>query len=232
MTPAELAGIVDSVREFQLGESAQGRHFVRSAKAHAARTGDYEYIDAVRLLIAEEQRHARDLGKFLTLAGEPLAERTWDDTIFRWLRKLAGLEVCIAVLLTAEIIAKVYYAALGRATASPVLRKICAQILADENEHVRFQSERLAILRARRSRVAITLAQLLHRGMMAVALVVVWRKHSRALRAGGYSFRRFWRAAWEETRAALEIMNPARKVESRPLWGASGSPARRAGEQA
>ena len=131
-----------------------------AAKAYAARMGDSEYVDAVRLLIGEEQRHARELAKFLHLAGIPLAEITWADTAFRWLRKRAGIEVCVSVLLTAEIIAKVYYAALGKATASPVLRRICEQILQDEVEHVRFQSERLALLRAARPRPFVAMQHL------------------------------------------------------------------------
>ena len=113
LSPDERAAIADSVREFQLGESAEGRHFVRAAKAYAERSGDRDYVDAVRLLIAEEQRHVRDLAHFLSLAGIPLAQRTWADSAFRWLRKRAGLEVCVSVLLAAEVIAKVYYAALA-----------------------------------------------------------------------------------------------------------------------
>jgi hypothetical protein len=209
LTLAERDAIADSIREFQLGESAEGRHFVRAAKAYAARSGDREYVEAVRLLIGEEQRHARDLARFLQLADVPLAEATWADSAFRWLRKRAGVEVCISVLVTAEIIAKVYYAALGEATGSPVLRRICEQILRDEVEHVRFQAERLAILRAARPRLLVAGLHAAHRAMFAVACLVVWRKHARALRAGGYGLGRFWRSAWSEMRQAQGQMTPA-----------------------
>ncbi len=209
VTSAELAAIRDSVREFQLGESAEGRHFVGAARAYAARTGDNDYVDAVRLLIAEEQRHARELARFLDLAGVPLARRTASDTLFRWLRKRAGLEICVAVLVTAEIIAKIYYAALRAATQSPVLQKICDQILRDEVEHVRFQCERLAILRRARSRWRVRIGHAMHRALFAVACLAVWRRHGRAMRAGGYGFARFWREAWGEFRSALVQMDPA-----------------------
>jgi hypothetical protein len=208
VTLAERDAIADSVREFQLGESAEGRHFVRAAKAYAARSGDGAYVEAVRLLIGEEQRHARDLARFLRLAGVPLAKTTWADSAFRWLRKRAGVEVCVSVLVTAEIIAKVYYAALGEATGSPVLRRICEQILRDEVEHVRFQAERLAILRAGRPRLVVAGLHLAHRAMFALACLVVWRKHARALRAGGYRFGRFWRCASSEMRQAVAQMAP------------------------
>ena len=135
------------MQEFQLGESSEGRHLMTRAIRHAADTGDVDYIPALRLFIAEEHRHARDLGRVLDLAGIPRVGRTWPDTVFRWLRKGAGLELSIAVLVTAEIIAKVYYAALREATHAPVLRRLCDQILADEVQHVRFQAERVAILR-------------------------------------------------------------------------------------
>ena len=210
LTTSDRDKIADSVREFQLGESAEGRHFVRAAKEYAAQVGDREYIDAVRLLIGEEQRHARELARFLELAGIPLAEVTWADTAFRWLRKRAGLEVCVSVLLTAEIIAKVYYAALDQATASPVLRRICEQILRDEVEHVRFQSERLALLRAARPRPIVAMQHLAHRALFGMACLIVWRKHAQVFRAGGYGFRRFWQSAWQEMRVALYHMTPVR----------------------
>ena len=209
LSPDERAAIADSVREFQLGESAEGRHFVRAAKAYAERSGDRDYVDAVRLLIAEEQRHARDLAHFLSLAGIPLAQRTWADSAFRWLRKRAGLEVCVSVLLAAEVIAKVYYAALRDATRSAVLERLCEQILRDEVEHVRFQAERLAILRAARPNSVIAILNLAHRATFAVACLVVWRKHSRVFRAGGFGFRRFWRSATSEMGEAIEQMTPA-----------------------
>ena len=139
------------MQEFQLGESSEGRHLMTRAIRHAADTGDVDYIPALRLFIAEEHRHARDLGRVLDLAGIPRVGRTWPDTVFRWLRKGAGLELSIAVLVTAEIIAKVYYAALREATHAPVLRRLCDQILADEVQHVRFQAERVAILRRGKS---------------------------------------------------------------------------------
>ncbi|HEY1603244.1 MAG TPA: ferritin-like domain-containing protein [Pirellulales bacterium] len=225
ITTIECETIADSVREFQLGESAEGRHFVRAAKGYAARSGDSEYVEAVRLLIGEEQRHARELARFLELAQVPLAEATWADTAFRWLRKRAGLEICVSVLLTAEIIAKVYYDALGQATHSPILQTICTQILRDEIEHVRFQSERLALLRAARPRPLVVMQHLAHRALFGIACLVVWRKHARVFRAAGYGFRRFWQSGWQEMRVALYHMTPVRAA-ARRTFGAPISAAK------
>src|SRR5207253_3975818 len=128
--------------------------------------------------------------------------------IFRWLRHRAGLETAIIVVLTPELIAMVYYAALREATGSAVLRRICEQILIDEVEHIRFQSERLAILRRGRARWRIACLHGWQRLLFWGTCWVVWWKHGRALRAGGFGFRRFWRSAWHELNAALVKMDP------------------------
>lgn len=210
LSPAERDAIAASVQGFQLGESAEGRHLYRSACAHAAATGDADYAEAMRLFIAEEGRHARDLGRFLGLAGVPLLRREAGDWLFRRLRKLGGLEVAVAVLLTPEILAMVYYAALRDATGSPVLRRLCDQILADEAAHVRFQAERLAILRARRPGPLLRLTHAVQRTLFAGAAAVVWLGHRCALRAGGRSFVRFWREAAAEYARARILMDPGR----------------------
>jgi hypothetical protein len=68
---------------------------------------------------------------------------------------------------------------------SALLRASCAQILADEVTHVRFQRERPAILFQRRCRFAFRLIMLrLRLGFLAV-MVFVWVGHRRALWAGG-----------------------------------------------
>ena len=176
-TEAESDAIAASVAEFHLGESSEGRHLISRAVAYAKRTGDAEYLPALRLFMAEEHRHARDLGRVLALAGVPLVGSTWPDTVFRWLRRGAGLELSICVLVAAEIIAKVYYAALRDATGSPVLRRLCDQILRDEVQHVRFQTERVAQLRQGRPRWAVWLSRQAHNALMAGTCLAVWHKH-------------------------------------------------------
>src|SRR5688572_6887118 len=62
LTDESRAAVATSVQEFQLGESSEGKHLIACAKRHAARTGDAAYVEALGLFIAEENRHARDLG--------------------------------------------------------------------------------------------------------------------------------------------------------------------------
>jgi hypothetical protein len=204
----EHDAVADSIAEFQLGESSEGKHLIAQARKYAKPTGDVAYPFTLGLFIAEEHRHARDLGRVLDLAGIPRASSSWPDTVFRWLRHRAGLELSIAVLLTAEIIAKVYYAALREATTSPVLRRLCDQICGDELAHVEFQSERLALLRRTRTPSAMRAIRLAHRIFFAGTCIVVWRHHGRAMRRGGLNFAGFWRSSWREFLDALDRSDP------------------------
>jgi hypothetical protein len=208
LTEAERDAVAASLQAFQLGESSTGRHFLRCAAEYGQRTGDQEYLEAVQCFLAEEHRHARTLGQFLELAGIPLLPRTWPDTAFRRLRKLAGLDVCLCVLVTAEIIAKVYYAAVRAATRSVVLRRVCDQLLRDEVRHVRFQAERLAMLREARPRWRLWLTQAAFRCFYWGTCLIVWRQYRRTFRAGGYGMRRCFRDLARELQVALRQMDP------------------------
>jgi hypothetical protein len=209
-TDAELAEITGSLRGWQLGETSDGRHLLAAAEDYAAKLGDPEFLDAVRLFIAEEQRHGAELGRFLDLAGVSRATWDWGDALFRAFRYvLPRMEVWATVVVMVETHAMLYYAALRRATGSAVLRQVCRQILADEVPHIRFQCERLAILHRRRSGLLRGVTMLFHRFLFAGVTLAVWSGHRRALRAGGFTFRRFWRSAWAKMGHAWRMMNPA-----------------------
>jgi hypothetical protein len=206
-TAAEQSAVARSIQIFQLGETGQGRHITRAADQYAFHTGDSFYPTALQLFIEEEHRHAALLGKVLDAAGLPRIRRQWSAGIFRKLRHLAGLELAICVLLTAELIAMIYYSALRRATRSVVLQRVCQQILRDEVMHLNFQSERLAILRRGRplwvQRMAMGAQWLLFVGTCGVFYVA----HRCVLNAGGFSMRRFARRARHEFQHVTKIMN-------------------------
>ncbi|MGI9175549.1 MAG: hypothetical protein ACR2GR_09560 [Rhodothermales bacterium] len=65
----EWTAVAWSVQQFQLGESSEGTHLRQRAEVYAARTADPAYAEAIELFITEEQRHARDLGRFLDRVG-------------------------------------------------------------------------------------------------------------------------------------------------------------------
>jgi hypothetical protein len=208
LSPDEKRAVASSVPEFQLGESSDGLRFIEMAELHALRGGDVEYVRALKLFIREEQRHGRELGKVLDLAGISRINHSWSDAIFRWMRHRCGLALSIAVLVTAEIIAKIYYIAVREATASVPIRRLCDQILQDEVEHIYFQCERLAILRRGWPGILIKLIHAWHWLFMAGTCAVVWRKHRLLLRRGGYGFFSFCRSVFAELREAVAIMNP------------------------
>lgn len=211
VTEAEIAAIAKSLQGWQLGETSDGSHLIRAAMAYARQVGDEEFLDAARLFIREEQRHGEMLGRFLDLAGAGRVGANWGDTLFRLARySVPRMEAWATPVVMVETHAMVYYNALRRATRSPLLRGICRQILADEVPHIRFQCERLAILHQRRSPALRAVTMLFHRAMFAAITLAVWAGHRRALRAGGYPFRAFWRAAWGRMDRAWRLMDPAR----------------------
>jgi hypothetical protein len=211
LAASEKAAITSSIQVFQLGESSEGRHLMCYARKWADRSGDPDYLRAIRSLIAEETRHAADLGRFMDLNGIDRIQRGWTDSVFRRLRNVVGaLEISIGVLVTAEIIAKIYYAALREATDSLVLRAICDQILRDEYKHVEFQTEQLALMRLKRGAALLWVTLILQRILFAGTVIVVGWSHRRALARGGYSMRRFRTACMREFRHDLDAMNPRR----------------------
>jgi hypothetical protein len=211
VTPTELDAIAHSLQGWQLGETSDGRHLRAAAAHYAERVGDPDYPRAVELFIREEQRHGELLGRWLDLAGVGRVTRDWGDRLFRAARYcLTNMEVWTTPVVMVETLAVVYYNAIRRATQSAVLRAICSQILADEIPHLRFQCERLAILFRRRSRFGFKLTMLVHRVCFAAVISLVWLGHRRALRAGGYGWRRYWRAAWDRMNACWRRMDPRR----------------------
>lgn len=199
-----------SIAEFERGERSEGRHLMSFAKAYAARAGDPDYVEAMGLFIAEENRHARYLETFMKIEKMPQAEKTTVDSAFRFMRQLGGLELAIRVLVTAEIIAQVYYRGLRDASGSTILRAICRQILIDEKHHIDFQCQRLALIRRPRSRITLWRRRIGDRVLIALATAVVWKNHGQAMRLGGYTFRRFWRHVKAKHRRAMAIAEPGR----------------------
>lgn len=210
-TADELAAIASSLQAWQLGESSEGGHLRGAARRYAERIGDPAYLAVVELFIREEQRHGALLGQFLDRAGVGRVQANWGDSLFRAARYcLSNMEAWTTPVVMVETLAVIYYNAIRRATRSAPLRVICAQILADELPHLRFQCERLAILLRHRSRLGMALTMLGHRLAFLTIVSLVWIGHRRALRAGGYGWRHYWRAAWDRMNAAWRRMDPKR----------------------
>lgn len=183
----EKAAISASIQEFQLGESSEGRHLKRKARSFSNRWQLPFYALTIDTFIKEENRHSAYLGRFMRFQGIPLAEKHWGDTLFRLLRNLGGLEISVTVLITAEIYAMAYYKALQTATESPVLKAICDQVLIDEIEHLKFQSETLQVIYSKRSNFLNKLMRTFHESVFKGANWLVWRNHKKVFRRAGMS---------------------------------------------
>ena len=188
LSGAERVAVLESIRQFQLGENAQGRRLLERAEAL-----DREFAQALRLFIKEEQRHSDFLRRFLATQRAECLERHWVQAAFRRVRGLAGLELRMRVLATAEVLAIPYYTALRNATSSRLLRSICSRILAEEAEHLRFQAFTFGRFGSRRSALGRMIARIAHRWFLMATTLLVWVEHAPVFRAGGYSLAQLWR---------------------------------------
>jgi hypothetical protein len=185
--------IARSIATFQLGEQSEGHTLLRAAQrfARARRIPALERI--IELFIREEQRHAALLQAFMGDHHIALRKTDWTERIFRRVRRLAGLEFYLYILISAELIGIVYYRALEAATDCRRLSVLCRVLVSEELAHVGFESQLLIALRTNRTPPVRALMRLAHRAFFAVTAGVVWSTHRTVLRKGGYGPRRFLR---------------------------------------
>ena len=195
LNATELRNVARSIQQFQLGEWARGRGLKQRALRQTDLAGDRWFIPALELFVQEEQRHSTTLGRFLDLQHIPRLRVHWLDGIFRRLRKLAGLDVCATVLVTAEALAMPFYQALRDATGSKLLRSICAGLLVDEAAHLNYQGLTLGLIRRPRSDRSKVMRGFCHRVLFDGSALLLWQQHRRVFRAAGWNFFRFWNEA-------------------------------------
>ncbi|GAA4375832.1 ferritin-like domain-containing protein [Hymenobacter koreensis] len=210
-TDRERRAVGRSLQHFQRGESSEGKHLYQRAKD----TGNADYVAAIRLFISEEQAHARVLGRFLSKQGLACLRTTWLDGAFRWLRQWGTLEHTIRVLLTAEIIAAVYYRALYHATYSSLLQQLCLRILRDEEMHINFQCFTLGEERRKSSAVGWWWRQRLHAVLMMGTTVLVWLSYNRTLWAAGVGPVGFAASVSAEWERAMEMLRHPETIRVR-----------------
>lgn len=213
LTDEEKKLVAPSLAVFQLGEHSEGRNLIEFAE----QAGDSDYLRTIRLFIKEEQRHSGVLGKFMDQEGIKRLKSNWTDSIFRFLRKPAGLELSITVLTTAEIVADTYYKALMRATESVTLMSICNQILKDETMHLNFQAFTLKAFYKNRSSLGKKVFRYGHRFLMAATTQVVWFSHRKVLKAGGFNYSSFNRSIFEEFSRVEYMITGRLPIYARPV---------------
>ena len=136
--------------------------------------------------------------------------------MFRWVRRLAGLQLYLYILISAELIGIVYYRALEAVTDCQRLRALSRLLVSDELAHVGFESQLLLGLRAGRPNPVQILMRLAHRAFFAGTASIVWLTHRSVLRQGGYGARRFLHACLSQIAFYLEPVNVAPAFRSAP----------------
>lgn len=204
LTAEERALIAGSIATFQLGEQSTGSRLLEAAQRFASAHATPALVKILGLFIGEQQRHAALLREFMEDHGIALKGSDWTEQAFRLLRRLAGLELCLYVLISAELIGKVYYRALEVATGCQRLRVLCRVLVCDELAHVGFESQLLLALRSRRPALQQTLVRVAHRTFIAGTAVVVWATHRAVLRRGGHNARSFMRTCLAQYAFYLE----------------------------
>jgi hypothetical protein len=179
----EYLAVADSIRTFQLGESGEGKHILGCARRWTHAGGEQAYLPALKLFIKEENRHAFWLGQLMNQEKILPLKHHWSDGAFRKLRHMAGLRTSIVVLVTAEILAQVYYAALLKATPSPTLIAICRRILRDERAHVAFQQGQSKKLIRHWSKASQQLSYVAELSLFEIARRIVWHDHRSVFQA-------------------------------------------------
>jgi hypothetical protein len=216
LRPDERRLIASSIATFQLGEQSEGRTLLRAAQRFAQVRGIPALARIAELFIGEEQRHAASLRTFMEDHHIALKRTDWTDWVFRLVRRLAGLELYINILIGAELIGIVYYRALEAATDCQRLRALCRGLVSDELAHVGFESQLLLALRADRAAPLQTLIRLAHRAFFAGTAGVVWLTHRSVLHRGGFGARRFLRVCLSQYAFHLEPVNAALASRSVP----------------
>lgn len=199
--------IARSIATFQLGEQSQGRGLLRAAQRFARGRRIPALVRITELFILEEQRHAALLREFMEDHHIALKRADWTDPLFRLARRLADLELCLYVVISAELIGIVYYRALEAATDCRRLRVLCRVLVADELAHVGFESQLLLALRSGRAASAQALMRLAHWAFVTGTASIVWLTHRSLLRRQGYGARSFVRACLSQYAFYLEPVN-------------------------
>lgn len=217
--------LVRSIAIFQLGESGGGTRLRRYTRSIASLERLKGYERAVDLFVAEEQSHAALLARTVVHLRGTLLQKQWSNSVFRWMRNLVNLEFNIQVLLTAELIAEVYFGLLSLRCSDPVVQTVARKLLRDEMGHLSFQRdflyERLITLTPAMQRVWRWQFRAIH---MATAWVVSWdhRDCLRSLDVTPAAFRGRATRCWESFQSRLE--RRLREHETHTRHGAASTP--------
>ena len=132
--------VARSLAVFQLGESGGGS-VVAQARSSDLEGIDEDYAAALEYFVAEEHYHANVLAMCVRLMRGRLVRSNWTAKLFVIGRRLMGLRLKILVLLAAEIVGLCFYRMIAERLPPGVVRSWLEDIVADEEDHLRFHCE-------------------------------------------------------------------------------------------
>lgn len=206
----EINLITPSIKAFQIGEGSNGKHLSKVVEKFAIKSGYKDYVEIMKWFIAEENRHSQTLKSYMDIYKIKAFNKTWIDNVFRFLRKMMGLECEIIVLVTAEMIALSYYTALSNATNSKLLKTICMQMLNDELKHIVLQSYTLYRISKNRSKFINSFVRKLRKFTMKITAFVVWHKYKKLFMKGSYEYKTFKNYCMEYLNESITIEKTGR----------------------
>lgn len=212
--------LVRSLRIFQAGETGEGRIVAEAARQPGAGQ-DADFVEALRMYIAEEGRHARELGRLVRAFGGAPAHTHPSADRFRAVTGLLGFRTKMMVLAGAEVVGGVFYDLLARRAGCPALTRTLRVIIDEERAHLLFQRdyfEKLASSPAIRAAYQATL-----RSVVALELGYFAADHRSLLRALDTSPREVWDAsntllAWLEDARMEDLTLRRRRCVSPFIW--------------
>lgn len=202
LTEKEKELVFPSVCKFEQGEHSDGKHLKKEADIFAKKMHNKDYSYCIRWFIKEENSHSGYLKAYMEHYNVNIKKNIILDNIFRRLRRLAGLQCEVIVLVTAEIIALSYYSALMDATKSHALKAICQQMLHDEIHHVMFQSYTLSHFKNKFYTRFIRVV------FMETTSVVTWASCYKVFASAGWTFKEFMRSNFYYLNQSIELSKP------------------------
>lgn len=217
--PPELRPfLAASLARFQLGETGEGRIVADLRRRAIAWNLSPNYLEALRLFIAEEGRHAAILGDAVRALGGRTRAKSWSADGFARVRRLAGPGFELLVLLAAEVAALSFYGILAEHLPNGPLREAMREIAADEAVHLRFH---VAFLRsALPSSIIRHMVMTAWTGLGVVAGAVIVADHGTTLARLGTSRRAVLARVCERVGDTAEAVTEGLRTPSRKATGA------------
>jgi hypothetical protein len=193
LKPEERRLIARSMATFELCEQAEGKALLPTVHRFCVKHQAAPLLRITELFIREQQRHSALLREFMRDHDIDRKEIDLTDFLFWCLRRVGGYEQRLHVLITAELIANVYYRALEAVTGCQRLKVLCRTLVADELAHIGLESQLLLTLRSHRPAPVRMALNGLHKMFFTGAASYVYLTHRTVLHSAGYTLDSFLR---------------------------------------